>query len=168
MLLCYRLVACMVALATCVLCDCGSGTLPAPPASANKSSIGCPGGTQPCSGSVDVPQILVDGSDPATLGLPISCSLTAGSQTMKFITVPSQSWFGSSPGNGSLQASASTTVSINAINAASVSNRNIGIVTVSASGYSDNSQMQVELDCDVLAGTCKVAFSCDVKTNPLP
>jgi hypothetical protein len=54
------------------------------------------------------------------------------------------------------------------MNAANVSARNIGAVTVSASGYADNNQMQVELNCDVAAGTCKVAFTCEPKTSPLP
>jgi hypothetical protein len=87
---------------------------------------------------------------------------------MNFVTVPSQPWFGSPPGNGTLQPGASTTISVNSMNAASVSNRNIGSLTVSASGYSDNNQMQVELNCNVPAGKCTVAFSCNVKTNPLP
>lgn len=164
----HRFAACMIALAVGALCSCGSGSLPNSGASANKSAIGCPGGNQPCSGSVEVPQILVDGTDPATYGLPISCSLTAGSQIMNFVTVPSQPWFGSSPGNGTLQPSASTTISVNSMNGGSVSNRNIGSLTVSASEYSDNNQMQVELNCNVPAGKCTVAFSCNTKTDPLP
>ena len=164
----HCLLACMIAGAICAICSCGTGTLPAPPTSATKSTIGCPGGSQPCSGSVQVPLILVNGTDPATFGLPISCSLTAGSQTMNFITVPSQPWLGSFPTNGTLLPSSSTTVSVNSLSGANVSNRNIGNVTVSASGYSDNNSMQVELNCDVLAGSCKVAFSCNTKTNPLP
>ncbi|MGO9538992.1 MAG: hypothetical protein ACLPN2_00185 [Terriglobales bacterium] len=87
---------------------------------------------------------------------------------MNFVTVPSQPWFGSSPGNGTLQPSASTTISVNSMNAASVSDRNVGSLTVSASGYSDNNQMQVELNCNVPEGKCTVAFSCNTKTNPLP
>jgi hypothetical protein len=87
---------------------------------------------------------------------------------MNFVNVPSQPWFGSFPGNGTLQPGASTTISVNSINAASVSNRNIGSLAVSASGYSDNNQMQVELNCNVPAGKCTVAFSCNTKTNPLP
>lgn len=164
----HRFAICVIALAAGVLCSCGSGSLPAPPASANKSAIGCPSGNQPCSGSVHVPQILVNGTDPATYGLPISCSLTSGSLTMNFITVPSQPWFGSSPGNGTLQPNTSTAISVTSMNAANVSNRNIGSLTVSASKYSDNNQMQVELNCNVPAGKCTVAFSCNTKTNPLP
>jgi hypothetical protein len=122
----------------------------------------------PCSGSLDVSQILVDGTDPATLGVAMSCSVTASSQTMKFITVPSQPWFGVSPGDGILAADGTGTLQVTALNAANVNGRNIGVVTVSASGYSDNSQMAVELNCDVGAGSCKMAFSCDPKTNPLP
>jgi hypothetical protein len=87
---------------------------------------------------------------------------------MNFVTVPSEPWFGSSPGQGSLQPKVSTTISVNSMNAANVSNRNIGDLTVSASGYSDNNQMQVELNCNVPAGECLVAFSCDVERNPLP
>jgi hypothetical protein len=164
----HRFAACVIALAAVALCSCGGGSLPTPLASADKSAIGCPGGNQPCSGSVEVPQILVNGTDPATYGLPISCSLTAGSQIMNFVTVPSQPWFGSSPGSGTLQESGSTTISVTSMNATSLSNRNIGSLTVSASGYSDNNQMQVELNCNVPAGECTVAFSCDTKTNPLP
>ena len=47
---------------------CGSGHLPAPLASAEKSTISCPGNNMPCNGSIEVPQILVDGTDPATYG----------------------------------------------------------------------------------------------------
>ena len=164
----HRFATCVIVLAAGVLCSYGGGSLPAPPASANKSTIGCPSGNQPCSGSVHVPQILVNGTDPATYGLPMSCSLTSGSLTMDFVTVPSQPWFGSSPGNGTLQPNRTTTISVTAMNAANVSNRNIGSLTVSASKYSDNNQMQVELNCNVVAGTCTVAFSCDVSKHRLP
>jgi hypothetical protein len=41
------------------------------------------------------------------------------------------------------------------VNGANVSARNIGAVTVSASGYADNKEMQVELNCNVVAGTCQ-------------
>ena len=149
-------------------CGCGSGHLPAPPAAPNTSAIGCPAGSLPCAASIEVPQILVNGTDPATYGIPMSCSVTAGGQAMKFVTVPSQPWFGVSPGNGTLQPGTSTTIGVNSMNSATVSARNIGAVTVSASGYADNNQMQVELNCDVAAGMCKVAFTCDPKTNPLP
>ena len=54
------------------------------------------------------------------------------------------------------------------MNAANVSARNIGAVTVSTSSYADNNQMQVELNGDVAAGTCKVAFTFNPKTSPLP
>jgi hypothetical protein len=147
---------------------CGNGHLPAPSASPDTSSIGCPGNNMPCAASREVAQILVDGTDPATYGIPISCSLTAGSHEMKFITTPSQPWFGVSPAAGDLQPGASTTLGVLSLNAASVSARNVGVVTVTASGYADNSQMAVELNCDVAADRCKVAFSCTPKTNPLP
>ena len=146
---------------------CGSGHLPAP-SSSLKSAIGCPGGNLPCTGSIEVSQVLVSGTDPVTYGLPISCSVTASTQAMKFVAVPSQSWFGASPGNGTLQPGTSTTIAVTSMNAANVSGRNVGAVTVSASGYTDNNQMQVDLNCDVVAGTCKVAFTCDPKNNPLP
>jgi len=53
------------------------------------------------------------------------------------------------------------------MNAANVSARNIG-VTVSASGYADKNQMQVELNCDRAAGSCKVAFRVSPKLVPCP
>jgi hypothetical protein len=87
---------------------------------------------------------------------------------MKFVAVPSQSWFGVSPGNGTLAADGTATIEVNAMNSANVSGRNIGTVTISASGYSDNSTMAVELNCDVITGMCKVAFTCNPKTDPLP
>jgi hypothetical protein len=157
-----------VLVVACSFCGCGGGSLPPSTPSLAHSSIGCPGGNLPCTGSLDVSQVIVDGTDPATFGIPISCSVTASSQTMKFITVPSQPWFGVSPGGGTLAADGTATIQVSALNAAHVSGRNIGLVTVSAAGYSDNSQMGVELNCDVTAGSCKVAFSCDPKTNPLP
>lgn len=113
-------------------------------------------------------QMLIDGTDPATFGIPIACSLTASSQTMNFVAVPSQPWFGVSPGNGTLEADGNETIQVTAVNALNVSGRNIGVVTVSASGYSENSQMAVELNCNDTAGMCTVAFSCNPKTNPLP
>ena len=164
-----RFVICLFTLVvSCSFCGCGSGRLPAPPAPLNTSAIGCPGGNLPCAASIQVPQILVNGTDPATYGIPMSCSVTASSQAMKFVTVPSQPWFGVSPGNGTLQPGTSTTIGVTSMNANNVSARNIGAVNVSASGYADNNQMQVELNCDVVAGTCKVAFTCDPKTSPLP
>lgn len=132
------------------------------------SAISCPGGTMPCSGSVEVPLIIVNGSDPGTFGLPMSCSLTAGAEAMKFIAAPSTPWFGVSPGSGTLQADTSTTIAVPSINASNVNARNIGLATVSASGYKDNSQMAVELNCNVAAGSCKVAFSCEPSKHPLP
>ena len=158
----------LVPVAACSFYGCGGGELPPSNRAVGHSSIGCPGGNMPCTGSLDVSQVLVDGTDPATFGIPISCSLTASSQTMKFVTVPSQPWFGISPGGGTLDPGATATIQVNAMNAAHVSGRNIGVATVSAAGYSDNSQMAVELDCNVTAQSCKVAFSCDPKTNPLP
>ncbi|HEV2730150.1 MAG TPA: hypothetical protein VGV15_08960 [Terriglobales bacterium] len=166
----HRVVICFFALVVaCSFYGCGSiGHLPASTASLAKSVVGCPGGNMPCSGSLDVSQILVDGTDPATFGIPIACSVTAGSQTMKFVAVPSQPWFGVSPGDGTLAADATATIQVTAMNAANVNGRNIGVVTISASGYSDNRQMAVELNCNVAAGSCTVAFSCNPKTNPLP
>ena len=150
------------------LLRCGGGEPPPAKPSLAHSSVGCPSGNMPCTGSLDVPLLLVNGTDPATFGIPISCSVTASDQQMTFITVPSQPWFGVSPGNGTLAADATTTIQVTALNAASVSGRNVGVVTVSAAGYSDNGQMAVELNCNVPAATCKVAFSCDSKANPLP
>jgi hypothetical protein len=150
------------------LCGCGTHTPPSPAQPLNASSIGCPGNNAPCAASIDVPQILVNGTDPATYGLPIACSVTANNSAMKFSAAPSMPWFGVSPFSGSLQPDGTTTLAVNSVSAINVSSRNIGAVTVSASGYKDNSQMQVELDCNVAAGSCKVAFTCDPKTNPLP
>jgi hypothetical protein len=150
------------------LCGCGSGQLPAPLASAEKSTISCPGNNLPCNGSMEVSQTLVDGTDPATFGIPMSCSVTAGSAEMNFTTIPSQAWFGVSPGAGALQPGTTTTLAVTSLNAADLSGRNVGTVTVSASGYADNSQMAVELNCNVAANTCTVAFTCNPKTNPLP
>jgi hypothetical protein len=165
----HRVLCSFVLVVACSFYSCGSiGHLPAPSPSPAKSAIACPGGNTPCSGSLEVSQILIDGTAPVTFGIPMTCSVTASSQTMKFITVPSQPWFAVSPGNGTLQAGGSTTIQVTALNAANVSGRNIGLVTVSASGYSDNSQMAVELNCNDLAGTCKMAFSCDPKAHPLP
>ena len=135
------------------------------------AAIGCPGGSAPCSAHVEVPLILIDGSDPATYGIPMSCSVTAGGQAMKFTTTPSQPWFAASPVAGNLQSGGSTTITVQSLNATGVSGRNLGQVTVSASGYSTNSQMAVELNCNltnITAGTCIVAYSCNPKTNPLP
>jgi hypothetical protein len=154
-------------LALWVLQGCGTSRPPLVPVSSLASStIGC--NTVACSGSVDAPLLLVDGSDPATLGLPISCSMTAGSQAMNFIAAPSTAWFGVTPGSGQLAVATSTTISVNSMNASAVSTRNIGVVTVSASGYQNNSQMAVELNCNVEAGTCKIAFSCEPNQHPLP
>jgi hypothetical protein len=132
------------------------------------SAIACPSGNVPCSGSLDVPLTLVDGTDPATFGIPITCSLTAGAQAMKFTTVTSMPWFGVSPRSGTLGAGGGITIAVSSINAAGVNARNVGAVTVSAPGYKDNSQMAVELNCNVGAGSCKVAFSCEPKKFPLP
>ena len=152
-----------------ILNSCGTSKPPSvqTPSSAS-AAIGCLGGTVPCSASVEVPVIMVDGSDPATYGLPISCAVTAGNPAMNFTTAASMPWFAASPVSGSLPAGGSTTVAVPSISAASVSGRNIGQVTVSASGYNSNSQMAVELNCNVTAGSCLVAYSCDPKTNPLP
>jgi len=154
-------------IAICVLQGCGTTR---PPAISNSSlassEIGCNNGA--CSGSVEVPLILVNGTDPATFGLPISCSVTAGSQAMSFIAVPSMPWFGVSPGSGKLDAGGTTALSVNSMNGSAVSGRNIGIITLSASGYKDNNQMAVELNCNILAGTCKVAFSCEPSKYSLP
>ena len=87
---------------------------------------------------------------------------------MNFTTIPSQAWFGVSPGAGTLQPETTTTLTVASLNAANVSARNVGAITVSAAGYADNSQMEVELNCNVAADTCTVAFSCDPKTNSLP
>ena len=132
------------------------------------SAIGCPGGTLPCSASMEVPLILVNGADPATYGIPISCSVTAGSQAMKFSTVPSTPWFTVSPVSGSLQPGGSSTIGVPNLNAANVNARNIGVVTVNASGYATNNQMAVELNCNLAAGSCVVAYSCEPSTHPLP
>src|SRR5690242_9675877 len=105
------------------------------------ATVACPGGNVPCSAHIDVPLILVDGSDPATYGIPMSCSVTAASQAMKFTTATSMPWFAASPVSGSLEAGGSTTVGVPSISAVNVSGRNIGQVTVSASGYSTNNQM---------------------------
>jgi hypothetical protein len=154
-------------LALWVLQSCGTPRPPVVPTSSLVSStIGC--NNMPCSGSVDAPLILVDGSDPGTLGLPIACSMTSGSQAMNFIAAPSTAWFGVAPGSGQLSVATSTTISVNSMNAAGVSARNVGVVTVSASGYKDNSQMAVELNCNVDAGACKIAFSCELSKYPLP
>ena len=151
----------------CVSQGCGSappGTVPN--SSLASSAIGC--SNTPCSGSVEAPLILIDGSDPAALGLPISCSVTAGAQTMSFIAAPSTPWFAVSPGSGELSAAASTELSVNSVNASAVSGRNIGVVTVSAPGYNDDNQMAVELNCNVTAGSCRLAFSCQPGKYPLP
>lgn len=136
------------------------------------ASIGCSGANVPCSAKVEVPLITVDGSDPASYGLPVSCALTAGNQTMNFTTATttanSAAWFGATPTSGSLQPSGNTTVAVSSISAANVSGRNIGQVSVSASGYSTNSQMAVELNCNVAAGSCVVAYSCNPSAYPLP
>ncbi len=163
-----RVVICLLTTTiSCLFYGCARGQLTAPSALL-KSDVACPGGNLPCSASIQVPQILVSGTDPATYGIPISCSVTASTQAMKLVTVPSQPWFGVSPGSATLKAGSSTTLAVTSINAANVSGRNLGVVTVSAGGYADNGQMQVALNCDVIAGTCKVAFTCDPKTNPLP
>jgi hypothetical protein len=162
-------VICLFALLVSLfLYGCGSGHLPAPLASAKKSTISCPGNSAPCNGSIQVPQILVNGTDPATYGIPMSCSIMAGGGQMNFTTIPSQAWFGVSPGAGALQPGAATTLAVTSLNAANVNARNVGTVTVSAAGYADNNQMEVELNCNVAKGACTVAFSCDPKTNPLP
>lgn len=158
----------VVLLVSLSLCGCGSGNLPAPLPSAEKSTISCPGNNMPCNGSTEVPQILVNGTDPATYGIPMSCSVTAASSEMNFTTIPSQAWFGVSPGAGALQPGTTTTLAVTSLSGANVSARNVGAVTVSAAGYADNNQMEIELNCNVSAGTCTVAFSCDPKTNPLP
>ena len=132
------------------------------------STVGCPAGNVPCAAHIDVPLILVDGSDPGTYGIPMSCSVTAASQAMRFTTATSMPWFAASPTSGSLEGGGSTTVGVPSISAANVSGRNIGQVTVSASGYSTNSQMAVELNCNVAEGSCLVAYSCNPKTHPLP
>jgi hypothetical protein len=67
-----------------------------------------------------------------------------------------------------LAAAGSTALSVNSVNASAVSGRNIGVVKVSAPGYNDNNQMSVELNCNVAAGTCRVAFSCQPSNYPLP
>ncbi len=157
-----------VLLVSLSLYSCGSGQLPAPLASAEKSTISCPGNNLPCNGSIEVSQVLVDGTDPATYGIPMSCSVTAGSGEMHFTTIPSQAWFGVSPGAGALQPGTTTILAVTSLNAANVSGRNVGTVAVSAAGYADNNQMEVELNCNVAADTCSVAFSCDPQTNPLP
>jgi hypothetical protein len=152
-----------------MLNSCGTPQLPAiqsSPAPAT-ATIGCSSGS-PCSASLEVPLIIVNGSNPATYGIPISCSVTAGTEAMNFTTTASQPWFATSPASASLQPGASTTIGVFSLSAANVSTRNLGNVTVSASGYSSNSQMGVELNCNVEAGSCIVAFSCDPKTNPLP
>jgi hypothetical protein len=154
------------------LISCGTNTPPSiqgvPSATA---AIACPGGNLPCSAHIEVPLILIDGSDPATYGIPMSCSITAGDQAMKFTTATSQPWFAASPVSGTLQPGGNTTITVPSLNASGVSGRNLGQVAVSASGYSTNSQMAVELNCNVTniaAGKCLVAYSCNPKTNPLP
>ena len=155
--------------ASIIVNGCGTNKPPSVQGSSSATAaISCSGGSVPCSASVNVPLILVDGSDPATYGLPIQCAVTAGSQTMKFTTATSMPWFAASPVSGSLQAGGSTIVAVPSISAASVSGRNIGQVTVSASGYTSNSQMAVELNCNVTEGSCLVAYSCNPKKNPLP
>lgn len=157
----------VVLLGACILQGCGTYRLPVIPNSQLASStVGC--NNMSCSGSAEVPLILVDGTDPATFGVPISCSVTAGAQSMSFIAAPSTPWFGVSPTSGTLSAHASTTISVSSINASGVSARNVGVVTLSASGYKDNNQMAVELDCNIAAGNCKVAFSCEPAKYPLP
>ena len=158
----------LVLLVSLFLHGCGNGQLPALLASAEKSTISCPSNNLPCNGSIEVSQILVDGTDPATFGIPMSCSVTAGSGEMNFTTIPSQAWFGVSPGAGALQPGNATSLAVTSLNAANVSGRNVGTVTVSAAGYATNNQMEVELNCNVAADTCTVAFSCDPQTNPLP
>jgi hypothetical protein len=67
-----------------------------------------------------------------------------------------------------LASAGSTVLSVNSVNASAINGRNIGVVTVSAPGYNDNNQMEVELNCNVAAGTCRVAFSCQPGNFPLP
>lgn len=157
----------LLMVAACALQGCSSsGPLVSPSSSLASSTIGC--NNMPCSGSAEVPLIIVDGADPASFGVPISCSLTAAGQGMTFIAAPSTAWFGVTPGSGVLPARGSTTISVSSINASGVSDRNIGVVTVTASGYKDNNQMAVELNCNIAAGSCKVAFSCEPSKYPLP
>ena len=170
MLLRQRLTIVFLALVmSSILNSCGTSKPPSVESSHfAASTIGCSGGNVPCSAHIDVPLILVDGSDPATYGIPMSCSMTAGGQAMKFTTAPSTPWFGVSPGFGSLQPGSSATIGVQSLSAVNVSGRNIGQVAVSASGYSTNSQMAVELNCNVAGGSCVVAYTCNPKTNPLP
>jgi hypothetical protein len=152
-----------------VLNSCGTNEPPSVQSSSSATAaIECSGANLPCSASVEVPLILVDGSDPATYGMPIACAMTAGGEAMNFTTATSMPWFSASPASGSLQPGGSTTIGVPSVSANSVSGRNIGQVTVSASGYTSNSQMAVELNCNIAAGSCVVAYSCNPETNPLP
>ena len=158
---------------TGTLISCGTTTPPSiqgvPLATA---AIGCPGGNMPCSAQIEVSLSLIDGSDQATYGIPMSCSVTAGGEAMKFTATPSQPWFAASPASGALQSGESAVIGVPSLNAAGVNGRNLGQVTVSASGYSTNSQMAVELNCknvtNPTTASCLVAYSCNPKTNPLP
>jgi len=168
-LLRQRLTMVLLVVVMSMLNSCGTSKLPSVQSSPlAASTVGCPDGNVPCSAHIEVPLILVDGSDPGTYGIPMSCSVTAGSQAMKFTAATSMPWFAASPVSGSLEAGGSITVGVPSISAVNVSGRNIGQVTLSASGYSSNSQMAVELNCNVAGGTCLVAYSCNPKTHPLP
>jgi|SRR5208283_4629735 len=148
---------------------CGSGSTAQPSSPLATSTIGC---GVACAKSSLVPITVVNGNNPATYEIPISCSLTAGAQTMKFTATPSAPWFTVSPASGTLSPDANTSIDVPSINATGIfDSQNLGVVTVSASGYANNNQMAVELDCrygNPPGSACKVAFTCDRTTSPLP
>lgn len=85
----------------------------------------------------------------ANAGLPGSnigvngCTLTAGSAVMNYTANSGATWFTVGPAFGTLQPNTSTTISFTSINATALQSTTTNAVTISASGYSDNTQMSL-------------------------
>jgi hypothetical protein len=144
---------------------CGGGGAAIQPPPPYTSTVGC---GALCEQSLAVTRTLINGDDPATYGIPISCSVRANGHTMNFMATASAPWFTVSPATGILTPGGRTAIGVLSIDATGVpDSRNTGVVTVSAPGFSDNNQMAVELDCSG-GSVCNVGYSCDPSQFPIP
>jgi hypothetical protein len=111
---------------------------PAPPSLATSSfSPSC----SPCTVITAPLTTLKNGGNLPTLGYNAVCTLKAGNTLMNWTATPSGSWFTVTPSFGALQPNASTPIQLANFTGSAIPYGTKGLVTISASGYTDNTGM---------------------------